>query len=554
MKQKNRSRVIACLLSGVLLLGTMSGCGSTETGKQEESKQTSAASQNASESSTEESVSEDKTPVYPLEGGTKLTMAMVENTVVSQRFENLMETPFGKAWQEATGVEIEILQVADNEAMNLIFAGGELPDLIWWNFDGYAGGASKAIKDKIIEPLNDYMEYAPDLQAVFDSKEAWSKGCKTNDGDIIGAPFLRGDDYLLTYTGMIIRQDWLDDLGLDAPQTPDELYDVLKAFKEKKGADVPFSTRTYQLQTIAVENGLFTSPFGLPKADWYQKDGVVHYGYAEKEYKDALAYLNKLYTDGLLDPNFQTNDDNTFRANIMNGNAGLVIDMVGGGMGTMLKTMEDDPSFDVAGLRSLVKNRGDIPMCTQYNNSVTGTYVVMTPTCKNKEVAAKFLNYGYTEAGHMLFNFGIEGTSYTMVDGYPTYSDYIMNNPDGLTKVEAMVEYTKAYDVGPFVQDRRYQEQYSNLPQQQAALSAWSDTDAAKYAMPSLTIPEEYLSEYSSLMGDIKTYISEMFIKYVTGLESLDTFESEYLNTLKSMGVDRAIEIKQKALDSFNAR
>ena len=45
-----------------------------------------------------------------------------------------------------------------------------------------------------------------------------------------------------------------------------------------------------------------------------------------------------------------------------------------------------------------------------------------------------------------------------------------------------------------------------------------------------------------------------MTIKYITGLESLDTFETEYLETLKSMGVDRAIELQQEALDDFNAR
>ena len=35
---------------------------------------------------------------------------------------------------------------------------------------------------------------------------------------------------------MYIRGDWLKDLKLEVPKTPEELYTVIKAFKEKKGA------------------------------------------------------------------------------------------------------------------------------------------------------------------------------------------------------------------------------------------------------------------------------------------------------------------------------
>ena len=93
----------------------------------------------------------------------------------------------------------------------------------------------------------------------------------------------------------------------------------------------------------------------------------------------------------------------------------------------------------------------------------------------------------------------------------PTYTKLIMHNPEGLTKQLAMAQYMRS----------------------------WSEADA---------------SEYSKLIGDIDTYVGEMTIKYITGLESLDTFETEYLETLKSMGVDRAIELQQEALDDFNAR
>ena len=36
--------------------------------------------------------------------------------------------------------------------------------------------------------------------------------------------------------------------------------------------------------------------------------------------------------------------------------------------------------------------------------------------CKNVELAARYLVYGFTEEGHNVYNFGVEGESYNWVD------------------------------------------------------------------------------------------------------------------------------------------
>ena len=333
----------------------------------------------------------------------------------------------------------------------------------------------------------------------------------------------------------------------------EELQTALKAFKEEKGADAPWSSSVYWLKDFALGHGLITSAFGLPKCNFYQKDGTVHYGYYENEYKDALAWLNKLYNDGLLDPNFQTLDSATSDSNIMNGVSGMTIGSTGGNMGNYLNTMaKSDPEYDLTA--PLVAKEGDVAMSTFYGNAVDGAILVMTPACENKEAAAKFMNYGYTEEGSMLMNFGIEGESYEMVDGYPTYTDVIMNNPDGLTIQQAMTQYMRSWCGGPFVQRREYLEQYYVLEQQKEALTLWSTSNASDYQLPAVEIAEESVSEFSKLTADINIYIEEMMIKYITGQKSLDTFETEYLPTLQEMGVEKVIGMYQTALDNYNAR
>lgn len=558
-RQKNVKRLLSLMLATVMAVGSLTACGDSETVKQAESKTESsvAASESKEAVASSEAEPESEGVTYPIEGDVTLTLAIVEEAAVtSSGAANLFETPFGKAWQEAAGVTIEVMQLADNDAMNLLLAGGDLPDLIYYRFGTlYTGGVAKAVKDKIIEPLNDYVEYLPDMMAALESDPDYIKGATTDEGDIVGAPFVRGDAVLRTSVGMMLRQDWLDDLNMDMPQTPDELYDVLKAFKDEKGAEVPMSISSGAIESQMLKEGLITSPFGLPQCDYYQEDGTVHYGFYEQEYKDVLAWLNKLYTDGLLDPNFQTIDNATRNANIMNGVSGMTCGSIGSGLGTYINTMaETDPEYNLSGLAPLVAKEGDVPMCTYYDTAVTGYFLVMTPACENKEAAAKFLNYGYTEEGQMLFNYGIEGESYTMVDGYPTYTDLIMSNPDGLTVQQAMAQYQRAWKDGPFVQQKEYIEQYYTLEQQQEALKAYTVSDAAKYQLPAITAAEEEAAEFSKLTADITAYVSEMLIKYIKGEKTLDTFETEYLPTLKGMGVERVLEIYQDALDRYNAR
>lgn len=557
MKHKLLKKILSSVLAATLVF-SMAACGNdsentvTSSSTKEETKAIESASTTKSSTVQESTVAE---VTYPIEGNVTLTIAMLDNATVNANAKHLFETPLGKAWQEATGVTIEVIQCANNDAMNLLIAGGELPDLIFFPPSKYSGGAEKAIKDGVIEPLNDYIdEFAPDLKEVLESNEIWYKTNVTSSGDIIGAPFIRGDAYLCSGAGLIIRQDWLDELNMEVPQTPDELYDVLVAFKEKKGATLPFTTTNSWMRNI-VNYGMISSAYGQVKSDWYQIDGEIHYGRAEAEYKDTLAFLNKLYDEGLLDPNFASNDNNTVYSNMANGISGVTVGATGGYMGTILNAVEkDNPTYDLTGFGPLVAKEGDVAYSGYYSNALTGDTLFMTTQCKNKEAAVKFMNYGYTEEGYMLLNFGIEGESYTMVDGYPTYTELINNNPNGWSMQQALAQYTMSWNAGPFVQDKRYMEQYAARPQQKAAQALWAETDAAKYMVPTLSIAEEDQAEYSKLWADINTFVSEMMIQYITGTADLAKFETEYLDQLEAMGIDRVIELRQEALDAFNAR
>ena len=92
---------------------------------------------------------------------------------------------------------------------------------------------------------------------------------------------------------MIVRQDWLDTLGMEVPTTLDEFYNMLVAFRDEMGRHRAAERGCCTLRNLCVY-GLFTSPFDLVSSGYYHVNGTVHYGAAEAEFKDVLAWLNQL--------------------------------------------------------------------------------------------------------------------------------------------------------------------------------------------------------------------------------------------------------------------
>lgn len=553
MKYQNMKKMLACLLTGAVMAGCLVGCGDQQ--PVSSSSETQKASETQSAAVSETDTAQTIELGYPVEGDITLTLAMVEEAQVTANAADLAATPFGQAWQEATGINVEIMYVADDAAMNLLLASGDLPDIIYWDFSKYPGGIAAAISDGLVEPIDDYMQYAPDFQAVLDGNEVFAKGVKVPNGSIAGFPQLTGASGTAA-SGLFLRQDWLDELDMDMPETPEQLYDVLVAFRDKMGAQYPFTIGTDNYKALFTA-GFITSPFDVVCANYHQIDGKVHYGYAEESFKGVLEWMHKLYEEGLLDPNFQTNDKNMYGSNMMNGVSGVTCGAGGSGLSTWMQTMQkEDPEYVLTGFGPLVAKEGDIPMYSNYSNPVKTLYGVITTSCENKEAAARLWNYGYTEEGQLLFNAGIKDVSYVILDsGEVALTDLIMNNPD-LDVTMAKAQYMRSWKGFPYVKETITGLLTANpaKEKQNEATLQWAKSNAAEHALPTLIIGEDDAAEFSSLSTDLTTYIDEMVIKYITGLESLDTFETEYLPTLKKMGVDRAIEIQQKALDEYNSR
>jgi putative aldouronate transport system substrate-binding protein len=267
------------------------------------------------------------------------------------------------------------------------------------------------------------------------------------------------------------------------------------------------------------------------------------------EYRDLLAFMNRLFSERLLDNNFAVTQETTAHSNMLTGRSALIFTATSR-IQNMMAAAPDPSNFTLVGLRALSPERGLRPMYNYTEDAVMFSYWCFIPeSTRDVRNALKLLNYLFTPKGNMLANFGEEGLTYNMIDGNPVFSEFTTNNPnrlplDGILRTYALMNF-------PIIQDERMMVQRFPLPQQIQAMTVWADSDAALYRIVNPAILPRHANEYAGLLTDINTFIEESRAQFISGARSLDQFD-QYIATLRRMGMDRLIQILQESFDAYN--
>lgn len=466
-----------------------------------------------------------------------------------------------KELEKRTGIHLDFQHPPlgqDTEQFNLLAASGKYPDIVEYNWLGASGGPARYLRDGMIIRLNDLIDkYAPNLKAVLAKHPEWRKQIVTDEGDIYCFPFIRGDDQLLVSAGMAIRQDWLDKLGLKTPTTIDEWHSVLKAFKEKdpngngKADEIPMNTWAANQARGAFDRFSFIGAWGIGMS-WYQDKGTMKWGPLQPEFREFLGTMAQWYKEGLIDPDVVATNQNTFDAKVTNNLMGAGSMLGGNGIGKYAGLMQGKGTFKLAAVANPTLRAGERPQLGARDNNYPGQGSAAIST-SNKRVTetVKMLDYGYGPDGAFLYNFGIEGVSYRLVNGQPTYTDLVMRDPQ-LPSAQAISRYARGNFNGPFVQDVRYVQQYYELPEQKDALVQWTKPTNEKL-LPPITTTQDESKRFVSLMTDISTRFDETFNKVWTGKATLDDWDA-FVKALPGMGITEALKIQQTALDRYSKR
>lgn len=541
---------IALLLAIVLMFGGIATACSS--GKSEQPANNAASGNGAKENAGKGDKSAEPVKLklwHPLNPNAQAVVQSLSDVAMVKEWEKKTNVKFDFEHPTGTGADAQ-------QQFGVMVASNVLPDLIVWNMSNFQGGPAKLFQDGTIIKLNDLIDqHAPNLKKILEEYPLIAKQIKADNGDIYVFPNLKVGDHgkYKTFSGQMIRKDWLDELGLQLPETIDEWEIVLKTIKEKKGV-IPYTSEKDML--LGSKSSMdFIGAYGIGK-DFYLNGDKIEYGPLQPAFKDYLARMQKWYKEGLIDPDYASNDNKAKEAKITSGKAAATFGYIGGSMGAWLPSLQQaDPKAMLSAAQYPVMNKGDEPKFTETGWDYGNTGAVITSANKNPEATIKALDYLFSEEGAMLKNFGIDGTTYTLVDGQPKFTDLIMKNPDGLPIGQAMAKNFIANYPFPGPDDDRYNDQYYSLDAQKEAVKAYAKfaKNSASVLIPPVSLTPEEASEFSKIMTDVDTYRSEIVTKLIMGTSSLDSFDKA-IEQFKKMGIERAIEIQQAAFDRFNKR
>lgn len=462
-----------------------------------------------------------------------------------------------KELEKRTGTKVEFQHPPAGEEQvkdqfNLMMATGDLPDVM--SYPWKANSPDKMIKNGKILRLNEIIEkYAPNLTKMLDDRPDLKRQLTSDEGNMYVFPFIGEDNPVFVFNGPFARKDWLEKLNLKPPTTIAEWEAMLVAFRDGdpngngKKDEIPYFYRQTDYETSFP----FLGAYGLSSA-FYQENGVVKYGPYDPKFKEYLSLMNKWYEMGLIDKDYLTSDVKIRDSKMLSDQIGAQTGWGGSGLGGYLQLKrQQDPNtkFSLIGLQFPSLNPGELAVSSGAPTAQwSGIGVAITTSAKNPEEIASWLDYGYSQEGKILYNFGVEGESYTVVNGKPTYTETITKNPNKLSITQALGMYTVVASDGPFQADEGADLQWHPDPETQDAMRTWTKADHSKF-MPSYLNSDEQ-ARIASIMTDLRTYQYEMINKFIMGAESLDKFDA-YIATLKKLGIEEATKIYQTQYDRF---
>jgi len=465
-----------------------------------------------------------------------------------------------EAWnviEDKTGTDlswkfVSTLSEVKDQQFNLMMAAGDLPDIIaYYEKSGGHTAIEKLGSEGAFIPLEDLIaKNAPNLKKVILDDPAVRASVTAPDGHIYYVPMLSA---LNAERGWFIRTDWLEKLGLKEPKTTEDLYKVLVAFRDRdpngNGAkdEIPMVARRrgddwmYNLGALAYA---FDAD-----VDWVVRKGKVSYGPSEPQYKEYLAYIARLYKEKLIDQEILTRKGNPRDELLSNNIAGSLHDWFAS-TADLNKLSATIPGF---ALKHFAPPLGTVkkPFTRIQMSKVRadGGWSITTKN-KNPVETIKMMDFVYSTDGVKLTNFGIEGKTYTMVDGVPKYTPEITKNPAGLGMHEALVTNGAQWKIG-MIQSIDYEKQFANAQATAARLDYMKNYIVDKF--PTLSFTPAETETIKEKYSQIQLLTTEMAARVMVGAMSVSDFDKVVLD-MKKVGLEEVTKIYQAAYDRRSAK
>lgn len=354
------------------------------------------------------------------------------------------ETIAGKWLMENKQVTVEAVQSggAAAQKLNTMIASGELPDVIWLD---RAHDVERLREAGMLVPFDEYLDKYPNLKTWMGEENL--NMLRSEDGKLYQFPnWYTGRPF--GNAGYVVNKKIYEELGSPPLQTTDDLYDYLKAVKEKYGNQVvPLDPH------LAVDSqglGVLYTAFGQDDEALYQylggqmravpKDGELTSVFMDPLFRESQKYISKLYREGLIAQDALTQTIDQITERMMQGRTAI---LVGASPTTIaqeahIALTQDDPDAGYIMIKPIHKPGLDPDKIYPGTYTSLGWNVaVITSSAADPEKIFAFLDWYTGPEGQNLLFFGPEGQYWdgTNEDGSPIFTDAY--DQEAVTKLQA---------------------------------------------------------------------------------------------------------------------
>ncbi|MBU5346285.1 ABC transporter substrate-binding protein [Paenibacillus lautus] len=503
---------------------------------------------------------------YPLVQEKTTLKVMVRGNPLVENFET---NDFTKWYEEKTNVHIEwevVPEQSIQEKLNLVLASEDYPDVIMGLNISPAQQMIYGSQGAFL-PLNDLIEkQGTNTKKMFQDNPEIQSAITALDGNIYALPEVNECYHCSMSQKMWIYEPWLKKLNLKMPETTDELYEVLKAFKEQDPNgngiqdEIPLSISpkswSSSIDAFLLNSFIYNPVYGSSYKHIFIKDDKLDVAFNKPEWREGLRYMNKLYAEGLLAPESFTQDDNQLIQIGENPDTVLLGASTGGHQGIFTQLLGESGRWLEYKTVPPLKGPNGVRYAALDSTGMNPGAFVITKKAKQPELALRWAD-GLYDREHTLRSVygrpdqewreakdgevGINGEPavWSELKSYGTVQNiaWIQTGPSLRTNDFRLSAVAKGDDDLEVVLYNETKNKYE----------PHKPTDVS--TVPPLFLTNEQASEVADLSKTINDYVDEMMARFVIGDADLDKDWDGYVQQLEAMNVARYLEIYQEAYD-----
>ncbi|MBB6735005.1 extracellular solute-binding protein [Cohnella zeiphila] len=427
-------------------------------------------------------------------------------------------------------------------------------------------------KQGVFVPLNDLIgKYAPHIRDALANNPDLRAFSTAPDGNIYGLVDY-SECYHCSYPNkMWLNTKWLDRLHLDMPRTTEQFKQVLEAFKTRDpngnglADEVPLSGSTEDF-------GVHVIPF-LMNGFIYDDDqtylqlvnGKAEMVANQERWKEGLAYIKSLYDEGLIDPGAFTQNADAYK--MIGENDGAQILGAGAAMHPAIfvdtgqgNTRGSDynpvpPLVGPYGSYAVYKKMGILP----------GAKFVITDRASEAERIAliRMVDYMFTPEGQAFAEIGKEGVEWRRpLPGEKGLDEAIQPSFATIPLGKGEKPRNSGWGgMGHFYMPKSYRDSwvqgmdiYAPDGYERRLFEATGLYDGKQspnlYPTWSVWIDSSQADEASILQTNLKYYIEQNALEFITGDKNLDSDWDSYVKGFGDLGLSSYLAIMQQAYDA----